>query len=108
MRKTILIAVVVTCIICAALISYGFIKFTQRDAISLQDLTLGDYPNLFAEEAVIMIGENASPMEIESAEAIAANLENLAGNKPEIINTKKSEVLNRSSYLDFYRCFKFR
>ena len=38
-----------------------------------------------------MIGENASQMEIESAEAIAANLENLTGNKPEIISSKKIE-----------------
>ena len=35
-------------------------------------------------------------MEIESAEAIAANLENLTGNKPEIINTKKTESFKYS------------
>ncbi len=32
----------------------------------------------------------ASKMEIESAEAIAANLENMTGNKPVIINTGKN------------------
>lgn len=36
-----------------------------------------------------MVGENISQIEKESAEAIAANLENLTGNKPEISNTKK-------------------
>ena len=87
MRKTILIAGVAVCLICAALILGIF--FTQRDAIPPQDLTLSDYPKLFAKETVIVIGENASQMKIESAEAIAANLENLTGNKPEIINTKK-------------------
>ena len=94
MRKTIFIAGVAICIICVALISYGFIKFTQKDVIPPQDLTLSEYPKLFAKETVIVIGENASQIEKESAEAIALNLENLTGNKPEIINTKKSKVLN--------------
>ena len=89
MRKTILIAGVAICIICAALISYGFMKFTQKDTLPSQDLTLSGYPELFAKEAIIVIGENASLIEIESAEVIAANLENLTGNKPEIINPKK-------------------
>jgi len=64
-------------------------KFTQRDAIPSRDLTLSEYPKLFAKGAVIVIGENASQIEIESAEAIAANLENLTGNKPEVIPSKK-------------------
>jgi hypothetical protein len=94
MRKTILIAGVAVCIICAALISYGFIKFTQRHATPPRDLTLSDYPKLFARETVIVIGEqtfkksltknaaqtsqqtlgkfdqNASQIEIGSTEAI--------------------------------------
>jgi len=89
MRKVILIAVMAAGIICAAVISYGL--FTQRDAIPSQDLALSDYPKLFEKEAVIVIGENASQIEKESAEAIAANLENLTGNKPEIVNTKEIE-----------------
>ena len=93
MRKTIFIAGAAIGIICAALI---FGVFTQRDAIPSQDLTLSNYPELFAEEAVIVIGENASQIEKESAEAIAANLENLTGNKPEIINTKKIESFKYS------------
>ena len=91
MRKTIIIAGVAIGIICAALIFYGFIKFTQRDAIPSRDLTLSDYPKLFAKEAVIVIGENASQIEKESAEAIAANLENLTGNKPKIYIPEKIE-----------------
>ena len=94
MRKIILIAGVAIGIICAALISYGL--FTQRDAIPSQDLTLSEYPKLFVKDAVIVIGENASQIEKESAEAIAANLENLTGNKPEIINTKKNESFKYS------------
>lgn len=57
MRNTILISVVAVGIICAALISYGM--FTQRDGIPLKDLSLSEYPKLFAEETVIVIGENA-------------------------------------------------
>ncbi|MCK4733230.1 MAG: hypothetical protein KAT65_12305, partial [Methanophagales archaeon] len=72
MRKTILIAGAAICIICAALISYGFMEFTQRDAIPSRDLTLSDYPKFLGEETVIVIGENISQMELESAEAIAA------------------------------------
>ncbi|OPX28200.1 MAG: hypothetical protein B1H06_03690, partial [Candidatus Cloacimonas sp. 4484_143] len=60
-----------------------------RDAIPSRDLTLSDYPGLFAKGVVIVIGENASQIEKQSAEAIAANLENLTGNKPEIISSKK-------------------
>ena len=94
MRKTILMVGIAICIICTMLFSYGV--FTQRGAIPSQDLTLSDYPELFAKETVIMIGESASQIEIESAEAIAANLENLTGNKPEIINTKKIESFKYS------------
>ena len=93
MRKTILIAGAAICIICAALI---FGVFTQRDAIPAQNLTLSDYPKLFAKETVIVIGDNASQIEIESAEAIAANMEIMTGNKPEIINTKKIESFKYS------------
>jgi len=95
MRKTIIIAGAAICIICAAVISYAVIERGGRDAIPSQDLTLSEYPELFAKGAVIVIGENASQIEKESAEAIAANLENLTGNKPEIISSKKkSKVLN--------------
>jgi len=52
---------------------------------------LSDYPELFKEEVIIVIGSNASGIEKESAEAIAANLENLTGNKPEIISSKEIE-----------------
>jgi hypothetical protein len=87
MRKTILMVGIAICIICAAFIFGVF--FAQRDAIHSQDLTLSDYPKVFAKEAVIVIGENASLIEIESAEAITANLENLTGNKPEIVSSEK-------------------
>ncbi len=58
MRKSIIIAGVAICIICTALILGVF--FAQRDVIPSQDLTISDYPKVFAKGAVIVIGENAS------------------------------------------------
>jgi len=83
MRKTIIIARVAIGIICAALI-FGF---TQRAATPSQDLALSGYPKLFAKEAVIVIGEDVSQIEIEHAEAIAANLEifNASSNSDKIL-----------------------
>ena len=118
MRKPIFIAGVAICIICAAVIFYSLLA--QRDAIPLRDLTLNAYPELFAKEAVIVVGEqtfnksltknaaqasqqtlgkfdqNASQIEMESAEAIAANLEYLTGNKLWIISSKKIESFKYS------------
>jgi hypothetical protein len=58
MQKTMVIAGVAICGICAVLI-FGVI-FTQRAATPSQDLTISDYPKVFAKGAVIVIGENAS------------------------------------------------
>jgi len=46
-----------------------------------------------------MIGENASQMEIESAQEIAADLEILTGNKPEIVSSENLESLKYSHNL---------
>ena len=105
MRTKFLIPIVGAIIVIGCLV--GFFLLTEKEEIP-KELKLSDYPEIFKENTVIIIGDNASQIEKESAEAIAANLENLTGNKPEIINTKKSKVLNVSSYLNFYRCFKFR
>jgi len=51
-------------------------------------LDLSDYPKLFEKEAMIVVGENASQVELESAEAIVEKLQELTGNKPSI----KSDV----------------
>ena len=45
-------------------------------------LTLSDYPELFEEEVLIVVGENASQVEQESAQAIAAKLKELTENEP--------------------------
>ena len=47
-------------------------------------LVLSDYPELFGKDVVIVIGNNASQIEIEGVDAIVENLFNLTGNMPVI------------------------
>ena len=51
-----------------------------------EELMLSDFPDVFKNDTIIVIGENASQIETESAEAIAIKLENLTGNMTIIIN----------------------
>ena len=48
------------------------------------ELVLSDYPELFEKDVIIVIGNNASGIEIEGADAIVENLFNLTGNMPVI------------------------
>ena len=48
------------------------------------ELVLSDYPELFEKDVMIVIGSNASGIEIEGADAIVENLFNLTGNMPVI------------------------
>ena len=54
------------------------------------ELLLSDYTQLFEREALIVVGQNASQIELDSAESIAVSLEGLAGNEP--ITKTDSEV----------------
>lgn len=51
-------------------------------------LDLSDYPKLFEKEAMIVVGKNATQVELENAGAIVEKLQELTGNKPLI----KSDV----------------
>ena len=67
---------------------FGCFILTQKKpspALETKELLLSDYPKVFKENTIIVIGENASQIEKESAQEIAKNLENLTGNKPEIV-----------------------
>lgn len=61
------------------------------------ELLLSNYPELFESDALIVVGENASQIELRSAEAIASHLEELAGSEPttktdgEVSENDKSE-----------------
>jgi len=89
MRKSLLIgggAIAVIAIVITAIVLSGVIKQEE-------ELVLSNYPKLFEKDVLIVVGENATQIEYESAEAIAANLENLTGNKPKIYISEKSESL---------------
>jgi hypothetical protein len=61
-------------VVVAALVALGCVEKPQ------QELVLSNYPKLFERDVVIVIGENASQIEMEGAQAIADNLGNLTGN----------------------------
>lgn len=63
---------------------FGLIK-PQSNA-----LVLSNYPELFKKDVMIIVGSNASQIELGTAEAIATNLKELAGNEP--ITKTDSEV----------------
>ncbi len=49
-----------------------------------QALTLDNYPTLFEKEVMIVVGEDATPLEQEVSRALAERLSNLTGNDPTI------------------------
>ena len=80
MRKSLLIwggAIATIAIVITAIVLSGVIEQEEK-------LVLSNYPKLFEKEVVIVIGENATQMEYEGAEAIAENLHNITGNMPVI------------------------
>lgn len=62
----------------------AFIFWAYIGQMGETELTLGNYPKLFEKEVLIVIGENASQMEYESAEAIAEKLHEITGHMPVI------------------------
>jgi hypothetical protein len=47
-----------------------------------EEMVLSNYPKLFEKDVIIVVGENASIIEMEGAQAIAEILGNLTGNAP--------------------------
>ena len=82
MRTKILpLTVVAIILVCLA----GVLFFWISEKESPEELKLSDFPEVFKKGTAIVVGENASQIEKESAEVIAANLENLTGNRPKIL-----------------------
>jgi hypothetical protein len=77
-------------IVTVLLIGIGVAVIFYVSKAQSNELLLSDYPELFQKDAMIIVGENASQMENEVAQAIAAKLEELTGNEP--IKKKDSEV----------------
>ena len=79
-RSTLVIAVV-----CLAAILLGCIEQDGEMVRPAEtELVLSDYLELFKKDVIIVIGNNASGIEIEGADAIVENLFNLTGNMPVI------------------------
>jgi hypothetical protein len=78
-RLTLVIAVV-----CLAAILLGCIEQDGETKPVETEPVLSDYPELFGKDVMIVIGSNASGIEIEGADAIVENLFNLTGNMPVI------------------------
>ena len=68
----------------ALLIGIGAAIVACMSTPESSELLLSDYPELFERDVLIVVGGNASQIELESAEAISANLEGLAANEPMI------------------------
>ncbi|CAD6491548.1 MAG: von Willebrand factor type A domain protein [Candidatus Argoarchaeum ethanivorans] len=81
MRHLTLVVVVV----CLAAIFLGCIEQDGEITKPAEtELVLSDYPELFEKDVIIVIGSNASGIEIEAADAIVENLFDLTGNMPVI------------------------
>jgi hypothetical protein len=61
-------------------------------------LTLKDYPELFAEETIIIVGQWSTQGELESAAAISENMEELTGTKPIVRNDAEVPQQERVGY----------
>ena len=83
MRRSTLVMEIV--IVCLAAIFLGCIEQDGEITKPAEtELVLSDYPELFEKDVMIVIGNNASGIEIEGADAIVENLFNLTRNMPVI------------------------
>ena len=77
-------------IVTVLLIGIGVAVIFYVSKAQSNELLLSDYPELFQKDAMIIVGENASQVELESAGVIAVKMRELAGNEPVI--KKDNEV----------------
>ena len=70
------------------------------EELQAEELMLSDFPDVFENETIIVIGNNASLIEEESADAIAVRLEleNLTGNLSIIMNETALSDDNKTGY----------
>ena len=79
------ISTLVMVIACLAAISLGCIEQDGEVVKPAEiELVLSDYPELFGKDVMIVVGNNASGIEVEGVDAIVENLFNLTGNMPVI------------------------
>ena len=70
----------------------------QLPAQSSKELKLSDFPEVFNESALIIIGNNAPERELQAAEDIADYLKNKTGNKPKIKKFSKIATDDKRNY----------
>jgi len=88
MKRLHIIFLIVITLIC--LIGFFVILFHEEG--ELKELMLSNYPRLFNNDTIIVIGKNANETEKESADIISLVVENSTSNKPTIfLDTQISE-----------------
>jgi hypothetical protein len=67
------------CLVVVVLLVAGCVQ--KEKGVKPKELKLSDFPDVFKENTLIVIGDNASEIEIQAANEIAGYLENKTGNK---------------------------
>lgn len=82
-------------IIVLALVMLGPLSCAQPKS---EPMILSNYPKLFEKDAMIIVGKNASQVELQSAEEIAAKLKELTGNEPTVKNDTALTEDDKANY----------
>ena len=97
--KANILSLTIGLVIVISLAAAGELSFLNlQEEPQKEELMLSDFPDVFKNDTIIVIGENASLIENESAEAIAVKLENLTGNITIIINDTALTENNKTRY----------
>lgn len=81
----IIISIIAIGIVSGMSLFMGCITSPTEPVVEVIGLELSDYPEAFSKDVVIVVGENASEMEKESAQAVAESLKNSTGIKPQVV-----------------------
>lgn len=81
-RMNLLLVASIITLMGGVLVFFGFSCSAKQDLIPKPDLTLDNYVDLFQNDTMIIVGEGASEIELESVDALAGDLIEVAGNAP--------------------------
>jgi hypothetical protein len=89
------VLIVLICLVAGVLLIAGYVQkekeYVQKEKeVKPKELNLSDFPEVFKESTLIVVGDNASEIEMQAANEIAEYLKQETGNKPLI--KKYSEV----------------
>lgn len=99
-KRGILKYIVVVCIIGVVIFLAGIVdRFQPSQSNEMESLAaLRDYPELFEKDVIIVVGENATGVEKDSAVMIKENLKELTGDEPTIKNDTELSELEKKTY----------